>query len=49
MKMPTEGLRSRSFAGIRPAAVPGFIGAQVAGAVVGAPLLAAFTERTARP
>jgi glycerol uptake facilitator-like aquaporin len=39
---------SDTFAGIRPADVPGFMGAQLAGGVVGAVLLRAFTERTVR-
>ena len=36
---------SDTFAGIRPIDVPGFIGAQVAGAVVGVALLRMFTKR----
>ena len=36
---------SDTFAGIRPIDVPGFIGAQIAGAVVGVALLRMFTKR----
>lgn len=39
---------SDSFAGIRPADVPGFIGAQLAGGVAGALLLRVFAERAVR-
>ena len=38
---------SDTFAGIRPIDVPGFIGAQIAGAVVGVALLRMFTKREA--
>lgn len=39
---------SDTFAGIRPADVPGFIGAQIAGAIIGAALLRVFSaQRTA--
>lgn len=39
---------SDTFAGIRPADVPGFIGAQVAGGLAGMLLLRALAERTVR-
>jgi glycerol uptake facilitator-like aquaporin len=38
---------SDTFAGIRPADVPGFIGAQIAGAIVGVALLRMFANREA--
>jgi glycerol uptake facilitator-like aquaporin len=36
---------SDTFAGIRPLDIPGFVGAQIVGAVLGAALLAMFAER----
>ena len=38
---------SDTFAGIRPIDVPGFIGAQIAGAIVGVALLRMFAKREA--